>query len=132
MTDGSEPMTPPRQSLVASILEFFSARLALIGMESRDARRQAARQATLAAITAGAGMIAWLAALVGLIGWLATAVPTIPWYLATLVCAAIHFLIAAIAAAKLRRPAAPVFPLIRTELAKDREWLLNLKDQPKR
>ena len=76
-------------------------------------------------------VIAWMAAVAGLIGWVAAA-GVMPWHFAALAAAGLHLLVAGIVFAMLRRPAPPAFPLSKAELFKDREWLLNLKDKPKR
>jgi uncharacterized membrane protein YqjE len=131
MTDGSEPESHPRPSLRESAVEFLSARLELVALESRDAGRIAARRLLLVAFIGACAMTAWLAGIAGLIGWVATAGDGIPWPLAALAACVLHLLLAGIAVLALRRPAPPAFPHVRAELSKDREWLLNLKDKPR-
>jgi uncharacterized membrane protein YqjE len=131
MTDGSDPDSHPRPSLRESVVEFLSARLELVALESRDAGRIAARRFVLLAFIGGCAMTAWLAGIAGLIGWVASAGDGIPWPLAALAACVLHLLLAGIAALALRRPAPPAFPHVRAELSKDREWLLNLKDKPR-
>jgi len=132
MTEGPDLVNPPPRSLRESAVEFLSARLELVSLEARDAGRLAARRGVLIAFIAGCAMTAWLAGIAGLIGGIAASRNGIPWHLAALGVAVLHLLIAGIAAMVLRRPSPPAFPHARAELAKDREWLLNLKDQPKR
>jgi MFS family permease len=113
-----------------SAVEFVSARMELLALESRLAAREAGRRGALLAIIAGCGMTAWLTAIAGLIGWVATAGDGIAWHWVALAAAVLHLILAGIAVMALRRPAPPVFPLVRAELSKDREWILNLKDKP--
>jgi uncharacterized membrane protein YqjE len=131
MTDGSEPESQARPSWRESAVEFISARLELVALESRDAGRIAARRFVLLAFIGGCAMTAWLAGIAGLIGWVASAGDGIPWPLAALAACVLHLLLAGIAALALRRPTPPAFPHVRAELSKDREWLLNLKDKPR-
>lgn len=130
MTDGSQPDHPPRPCWRESLVEFISARLELVAIESRDAGRIAARRLLLLAFIAGCAMTAWLAGIAGLIGWLASA-GGLPWHFAALAASALHLALAFIAVTTLRRPAPPAFPHVRAELSKDREWLLNLKNKPR-
>lgn len=131
MTEGPDPANPPQPSLRKSAVEFVTARLELVALEARDAGRMAARRGLLLAFIAGCAMTAWLAGIAGLIGGIAASRLAIPWHLAALGVAVLHLLIAGVAAMVLRRPTPPAFPHARDELAKDREWLLNLKDRPK-
>ncbi len=120
---------PTSSSLRESAVEFVSARLELLSLEARDAGQAAARKGVLAALAAGCAIMAWMALVAGIIGWIAAA--GAPWHFAALGAAVFHLLVAGIAAALLRRPSAASFPLTKSELIKDREWLLNLKDRPK-
>jgi MFS family permease len=130
MTEGTAPETQTVPSWRESAVEFVSARMELLALESRLAAREAGRRGALLAIIAGCGMTAWLTAIAGLIGWVATAGDGIAWHWVALAAAVLHLILAGIAVMALRRPAPPVFPLVRAELSKDREWILNLKDKP--
>ena len=112
-----------------SAVEFVSARMELLSLEARDAGVAAARKGALAVLIAGCAMIAWMALVAGIIGWIAAAGAA--WHFVAIGAAIFHLLVAGIAAALLRRPSAASFPLTKSELIKDREWLLNLKDRPK-
>lgn len=112
-------------------MEFVSARMELVALEAREAGVAAARKGVVAAFVAGCAMTAWLTGMAGLIGWVATSGNGIAWHWVALAAALLHLILAGIAVAVLRRPAPPAFPLVRAELSKDREWLLNLKDKPR-
>lgn len=118
-------------SLRESAVEFVSARLELLSLEAQDAGKAAAKKGALVGLIAGCAMIAWMALVAGLIGWIATAGDGVKWHFVAIGAAIFHLLIAGIAAAVLRGPSAASFPLTKSELLKDREWLLNLKDRPK-
>jgi len=111
-----------------ALAEFVRARIELIRYEARAAGRGAAR--ALGAVL-GALLIAalfYLLLLAGIIGWLDAAIPALPWYALTLIVAAAHGLAALALALSLRRHKPDTsFPLTRTELAKDREWLEQIK-----
>jgi uncharacterized membrane protein YqjE len=131
MSDAPEPEARPASSLHQSAVEFVSARMELLALETREAGHQAAKIGVMAAIIAGCAMIAWLAIVAGLIGWVAAA-GKFPWYFAALGAAVLHLLVAGIVVVILRRPSSPMFSISKAELLKDREWLQNLKDKPKR
>jgi uncharacterized membrane protein YqjE len=118
-------------SLRASAVEFVSARLELLSLEAQEAGKAAARKGALVGLIVGCAMIAWMALVAGLIGWIATAGDGVKWHFVAIGAAIFHLLLAGVAAAVLRRPSAASFPLTKSELLKDREWLLNLKDRPK-
>jgi hypothetical protein len=132
MTEGPAPETQATPSWRESAVEFVSARMELVALEAREAGRAAARRGVILAFIGGCAMTAWLTGMAGLIGWVATSGAGIAWHWVALAAAALHLLLAGIAAMVLRRPASPAFPIARAELLKDREWLLNLKDKPTR
>ncbi|MEK7952492.1 phage holin family protein [Luteolibacter soli] len=131
MSDAPESEARPASSLRHSAVEFVSARVELAALEAREAGKHAARSGVMVAIIAGCAMTAWLAGVAGLIGWVAAA-GKIPWHFAALGAAVLHLIVAGIIVAMLRRPSPPMFSISKAELLKDREWLLNLKDKPKR
>ena len=112
------------------MVEFVSSRLELFSLEAKEAGTSVAKRAALVIIILGCAIMAWLAIVAGVIGWVAAA--GVPWYFAALGAAALHLLVAGIAAILLRRPADPSFPHLKAELAKDREWLLNKDESSKR
>lgn len=132
MTEGpeTEEANAPSSSLRESAVEFVSARLELLSLEAREAGKIAGRKGALVGIIVGCAMTAWLTFIAGIIGWIATAGDGLKWYFVALGVAIFHLLLAGIVVALLRRPTPPAFPLSKSELAKDREWLLNLKDKP--
>lgn len=131
MTEVPAPESSAAPSWRESAVEFVAARAELIALEAREAGRAAARRAVLLAFIGGCALTAWLTGMAGLIGWVATAGGGLPWHWVALAAALLHLLLAGIAVLVLRRPAAPAFPISRAELSKDRQWLLNLKDEPK-
>lgn len=132
MTEGPAPEPHAAPSWRESAVEFVSARMELVALEAREAGARVARRGILLAFIGGCAMTAWLTGMAGLIGWIATSGKGIAWHWVALAAAALHLLLAGIAALVLRRPAPPAFPIARAELSKDREWLLNLKDKPTR
>lgn len=103
----------------------------LLALETREAGHHAVKIGVMAAIIAGCAMIAWLTIVAGLIGWVAAA-GKFPWHFVALGAAGLHLLVAGIVVVILRRPSSPMFSISKAELLKDREWLLNLKEKPKR
>lgn len=104
-------------------MEFVSARVELFSLEAKEAGASAVKKLVLLVLIACCAMFAWLGILAGVIGWIAAT--GVPWYFAALGAAALHLVVAGIAAILLRRPAPPTFSHTKAELAKDREWLLN-------
>jgi MFS family permease len=131
MTEVPAPESSAAPSWRESAVEFVAARAELIALEAREAGRAAARRAVLLAFIGGCALTAWLTGMAGLVGWVATAGGGLPWHWVALAAALLHLLLAGIAVLVLRRPAPPAFPISRAELSKDRQWLLNLKDEPK-
>lgn len=132
MSEGPAPESQTAPTWRESIVEFVSARMELVALEAREAGRVAARRGVLLAFIGGCAMTAWLTGMAGLIGWIATSGQGIAWHWVALAAALLHLALAFIAVMVLRRPAPPAFPIARAELLKDREWLLHLKEQPKR
>lgn len=126
----SEPSEEPgRDGWGAAASEFINARLDLIRLEAREAGRSAARRAAVAVVAIAAMIAGWFVFVAGIIGWVST-VNGWPWFWVTLGTAGVHFLVAVICLAALRRPSPPGFPITRSELSKDREWLRSLKNPP--
>ncbi|MCU0796415.1 MAG: phage holin family protein [Akkermansiaceae bacterium] len=129
----SFPEDPPPSShgdWKAALAEFAGARLELVRLEARDAGRFAAKRLVLLLIAALSGTMAWLLLMAGLLGW-TTAMTGWPWWACSLLLGTVHLPPALIALALLRRPAPPAFPVTRSELQKDREWLLSLQPNPR-
>lgn len=131
MSDAPEPLPQPAPKWQESASEFISARKELFAIEAKAAGEAAARKGVLAGIIAFFAVIAWLTIVAGVIGWISAASGS-AWYFVTLGAAAAHLIVAGAAAVLLRRPTAPTFPLLKAELSKDREWLDQLKEKPKR
>jgi uncharacterized membrane protein YqjE len=123
MTQDPEPVSPAPPTWREAVVEFISARAELFSLEAKEAGAFFGKKAVLAVVIAFCALVAWLAIVAGLIGWVASA--GVAWYFAALGAAALHLLVAGIAALLLRRPAPPAFSHTKAELAKDREWLLN-------
>ncbi len=123
------PQEPASAGWKATLAEFVDARLDLIRLEARDAGREAARRAAIVIVITGASLAAWFMGIAGLIGWIAGATGW-PWYFVALGGTALHFLIAVIGALFLKK-GTTLFPITRSELSKDREWLQTIKDEGK-
>lgn len=129
--------TPPRDETGGRgdiAAEFFRARLELIQLEAREAGKLAGKKVALVAIICVAIFFGWCLMLAGLIGWISAAWPDWPWHWSALIAAGLHLLLVLLALHLLTRPSPAAFPLTSSELAKDREWLKQLKhtDPPKR
>ena len=123
MTEGPDPVSPAPPTWREAAVEFVSSRVELFSLEAKQAGSSVGKRLVLVILILCCAVVAWLAIVAGVIGWIAAA--GVPWYFAALGAAAVHLLLAGIAAILLRRPAAPVFSHFKAELAKDREWLLN-------
>ena len=123
------PDDPPPQSggdWKAALAEFAEARLELVRLEARDAGRQTARRLALAVAGGIAGSSAWALLMAGLVGW-TSAMTGWPWWVPALILGILHLFPAVVALVLLRRPGPPAFPITRSELQKDREWLHSLQ-----
>lgn len=125
------PPEPPRaDDWTRSLSDYLEARIELIRIESRTAGKEAAKRAGLAAFSALCAIAAWLLTLAGLIGLIAASQEW-PWYTIALAAAGLHLLLAGVAILFLKRTMPPAFPLTRSELSKDREWISRLHSPPK-
>ena len=115
----------------AAASEFVRARLDLIGLEAKEAAQVAAKKAAVGVIAAIAAFFAWMLICAGLIGWIAAAHPDWAWFWIALVMAGVHVLVILIAVIKLRAKEQPPFPITRSQLVKDKEWLESLKQKKK-
>ena len=105
-------------------MSLIAARFALIELESKDAAKQGARRAALAAAACGCAVFAWALLLAGGVSLIAESAGW-PWYAVALGAAVLH-LLAGIILANLAKPSAnPAFPVTRAEFKKDREWIEN-------
>lgn len=125
----SEPnQESPPEGWKNLLVEFIDARLSLIRLEARDAGKEAARRGAIVVMITGAGLATWGLTLAGIIGWI-SANREWPWYFVALGIALLHLIIAAAGLLLLKQRSAPSFPLTRSELAKDREWLQTINNQ---
>lgn len=131
MNDVPDPdADAPPENWKALAAEFAQARIELIRLEARDAGKQAAQRAATAVFIVSCASLFWILTVAGLIGLVAAARPDWTWWYIALAAGGIHLLVGLIALLSLRRPADPVFPLTRSELAKDQAWLETLKRKP--
>lgn len=128
--DPSPESEEPDAGWSAVAREFVQARLELIRLEARDAGFEAAKRAGLVVFAITCATFFWIFCVAGLIGLVAAARPDWPWYWITLAAAGLHLLAAGVAVLALRKPAPPAFPLTRSELSKDQQWLETLKKKP--
>jgi len=117
---------PQSSSWANGVIDLLCARLALIGLEARQAAALGAGRAAMILAAALLGGAAWLLAITSLAGIL-HAFAGFPWYWACLAIAAVHLLAASILLHIARKPGPPAFRHTKSEFQKDREWLQNLK-----
>jgi hypothetical protein len=108
-----------------ALLALMESRISLIRLESKDAAGNLARRLVLWITIGICAFFTWALILTGGISLLAEKTHY-PWYAITLVCAAAHLLAALILASLAKKPSPPAFPVSRSELQKDREWILKL------
>lgn len=130
MTEAPEPAPagePDRdgEDWKSSAGEFLNARLELFRLEARQAGRNAARRVGLVVFAVGSALLCWALVMAGLIGLIA-ALASWPWHFVALALGGAHLLAAGLALLALRKPSGDPFPLTRSELEKDREWLNRL------
>lgn len=130
MSFPEDPPPPASGDWKSALAEFVGARIELIQLEARDARRTASRRLGLALIGATSGIIAWFLLSAGLIG-LTSAMTGWPWWIPALIIGSLHLVPAIACLILLRRPSPAPFPITRNELNKDREWLLHLQNSPR-
>lgn len=110
----------------SAIAEFAASRIELIRLESQDAAQLAAQKTRDVILLTCAAVLGWLCLLAGLIGALQH-LTRWPWWCCALAFSVVHAVIAAVVAARLKRPGPPVFPLTREEFLKDKLWMQSLK-----
>ena len=105
-----------------ALLALLASRIALIGLESKEAARDAVRRLLLLVTLGFCVFFAWALLLAGgialvarLAGW--------PWHAMAIACALLHMVAAAALAMAARRKVPPPFPVTRAEFNKDREWI---------
>ena len=104
------------------MLALISSRASLIGLESKDAAKDAARRAILLVALVFCVFFAWALLLAGGIACLAR-ISGWPWPGIAIACAILH-LVAAAALARFACSRIPrAFPITRAEFQKDREWI---------
>ena len=113
-----------------ALLALISSRIALIGLESKEAAKEAARRLSLLVALVFCALFAWALLLAGGIAVLAR-ISGWPWYGIAIVCAILHTVAAATLAMALRCQAPALFPVTRAEFKKDREWIEILQQTKK-
>jgi len=117
-----------RVSWLEAILGLIESRAAIISLESKDALGMAITKLVLLLVCLFCSFATWALIVVATIGCLAGATAW-KWHQITFAMAGLHILIALVAflIAKRKKPAP--FPVTRSEFEKDREWLIQLKNQ---
>ena len=134
MNDPFDPPPPPveieEDSWAKAAAEFVSSRIELIRLEAEQAGTQLARKAAFLAACIICVVMVWLLLSAGLIGLITSlSGGRVPWYGAAMILAALHLVGGVFAVMQLRKPVAPTFPLTRNQLAKDKEWLEQIKKE---
>lgn len=132
----ASPETPPRpdtgdEGLKDSISEFLQARLGLIRLEAKEVGRGAARKMLAIILLGLCALLAYLLLIAGVIGWIASSSGAWSWFGGAFAFAGLHLVGAILAILYLKKPSPPAFPITRSELSQDREWISQLKNEPK-
>ena len=104
------------------MLALISSRVTLIGLESKEAARDAARRLILLVALGLCVFFAWALLLAGGIAGLAR-ISGWPWHGVAIACAVLHLVAAVALAMATRSQTPPAFPVTRAEFKKDREWI---------
>ncbi len=121
--DGKEKV-----SWLDAILGLIESRAAIISLEAKDAVGNGLAKLVPLLIALFCVFVAWALIVVAVIGCLASALDW-EWYLITFAMAALHIVIAVVALLIAKKPTPAPFPVTRSEFEKDREWLIQLKNQ---
>lgn len=114
----------PLRAFLAACAQYGSARLRLASMEGREAAGEAAKVLLLAGAALFVAVFGWLFVCLAVIFLMAKAMGENGWIWASLIMAAVHFIVAAVLGFALRsRGGKAFFPLTVAEFQKDREWL---------
>jgi len=105
-----------------ALLALVTSRITLIGLESKEAARDAARRLLLLVTLGFCVFFAWALLLAGGIALLARFAGW-PWHGMAIACALLHLVAAVALAMAARRKSPPPFPVTRAEFKKDREWI---------
>ncbi|MBC7980201.1 MAG: phage holin family protein [Armatimonadetes bacterium] len=108
----------------------LSSRIGIINSESKRALETGIKKAIPLAAAIFCLLVTWLLLLAGGLGLIA-AKTTWPWFYAAFAAAGLHILVMVILLNIAKSRAIDAFPLTRAEFKKDREWLNQLKQQPK-
>jgi uncharacterized membrane protein YqjE len=114
----------PLQAFFAACAQYASARLRLASMEGREAAGEAGKVLLLAGAALFVGVFGWLFVCLAVVFLMAKAMGENGWIWASLIMAAVHFVVAAVLGYVLRqRGGKAFFPLTTAEFQKDRDWL---------
>ena len=113
-----------------ALLALISSRVALIGLESKEAARDVARRLLLLVTLVICVFFAWALLLAGGIGLLAR-ISGWPWHGIAIACALLHLVAAVALAMAARSQTPPAFPVTRAEFKKDRQWIEILQQTKK-
>ncbi len=106
-------------------MALIAARFALIELELKDAAKQAAKRAALAAVACGCAVFAWALLLAGGVSLIAETNGW-RWDAVAIGIAVLHLVVGIILACLAKPSASAAFPVTRAEFQKDREWIENL------
>ena len=123
------PPSSAAEKWPAALATLVSARIAIISAESGQAISIAAKKALWAAIAAFCLLSTWVALLVGMIGWIAQ-LTGLAWFYILFLVAALHFVVALISIALLKKKSSSVFGITKSEFTKDKQWLSSVKQAP--
>lgn len=117
-----------RGNWMEAIIGLIETRAAIVSLETKDALSCALAKLIPLVVCLFCVFAAWVLTVAAIIGCL-TAATCWKWHQITFAMAGLHILIAVVAllVAKAKKPAP--FPVTRSEFEKDREWLIQLKNQ---
>ncbi len=113
-----------------AVLVMVASRVALIGIESKEAAIHATRRAILIGMAGFCAFFMWALLLAGGIAALADASGW-PWYGFAVAIGLFHLAAALLFGRAARTPVPPPFPITCAEFKKDREWIETLQTTPK-
>ena len=126
MSEGADSagVVQPLRAFLAACAQYASARLRLASLEGKEAAGQAGKVLILAGAALFAGVLGWLFLCFAAVFLLGKAMGEYGWVWASLIVAAVHFLVAAVLGFALKtRSSKAFFPLTTAEFQKDRERL---------
>jgi MFS family permease len=117
-----DSQTPSPANWREALLALLTSRVALLGLESKEAAKNAARRASLLFALVFCLWFMWALLLAGGIAALAQTSGW-PWYWIAIAAGVIHIGAATLLARAAKAPQPPAFPVTRAEFQKDHEWI---------